>query len=241
MRYLAIILSFLLFACAGAQIPSDMVPPQQVEVKLQIEGVDNVAVRSEKDGIVKSMEVKNPDLELSTNTTIVGDRAIMYLYSYLSKSDWLNMILDFIYLEDFTDVRRIEYIINSGGGGAFDGLALVDLIQFAQRRGFYFDVRAYGLIASATVPVLAVCDNRVAAPSCFFMVHESSLWKWPGTESHSSIKAQGNMMDLLRDRYLNVLSDHSNLSADQWGDLEGKTTWFTATQALEWGLIDVIE
>jgi ATP-dependent protease ClpP protease subunit len=49
------------------------------------------------------------------------------------------------------------------------------------------------------------------------------------------------MMDRLRDCYLKKLVANSTKPYEFWSDLEGKTTWFTAEQALEWGLVDRIE
>ena len=95
--------------------------------------------------------------------------------------------------------------------------------------------------ASATVPVFAVCNERLAAPGTIFMVHEASIWKWPGRETASDIRSQNELMELLRNRYLDTLAQHSKRTFDEWADMERKTTWFSAEQAKSFGLVDKIE
>ena len=73
------------------------------------------------------------------------------------------------------------------------------------------------------------------------MVHETSLWKWPGRETASDIRSQNKLMDLIRDRYIGKLALNSKLDKAEWGELEHKTTWFSAEQAKAWGLVDGIE
>ena len=120
-------------------------------------------------------------------------------------------------------------------------MALADHIERAKKRGFKITAHASGIIASAAVPVLAVCDLRIVAAGCIFMVHESAIWKWPGRETASDIRSQNELMDLLRDRYIGKLVANTKLSRDEWEAMERKTTWFSADRALEIGLVDKIE
>jgi len=129
----------------------------------------------------------------------------------------------------------------TNGGDAFSGLVLADQIQRAKRKGVKVVAHASGIVASAAVPVFAVCSERLVAPGTIFMVHEAALWKLPGLETASDIRAQNDLMCLLKDRYLTKLADNSKLSYAEWADKEGRTTWFSARDAEEWGLADRIE
>jgi ATP-dependent protease ClpP protease subunit len=73
------------------------------------------------------------------------------------------------------------------------------------------------------------------------MVHEASLWKWPGRETASDIRSQNELMGLLRERYVGKLANYSKLDKEKWEELENKTTWFSAEKAKKWGLVDIIE
>ncbi len=188
-----------------------------------------------------SMEVPNQEGSLSRMSFILKDEAFIKLYSALTVGDVSNLWNDFSVLEKLTDIREVNLFINSPGGDAFSGLALADQIERAKRKGFHITVHASGIVASAAVPVFAVADRRLAAPGTIFMVHEASIWKWPGRETASDIRAQNRLMELIRDRYLGKLAFYTNMSKDEWGELEMKTTWFSAEQAKIWGLVDEIE
>ena len=191
--------------------------------------------------VSRSMVVENPNGNLTGLSFILGEKAFTKIFSSLSVSDVTNVWNDLRYFEHMTDIREINLYINSGGGDAFAGLALADHLMSAQRRGFKIIAHASGIIASAAVPIFAVCDERLAAPGTIFMVHEASLWKWPGQESRSDIRAQGELMELLRNRYLSILEDHSSMTKDEWGGMEKRTTWFSAEKAQGMGLVDSIE
>ena len=238
---------FIIFACLimiGC-LNSQTVPvsqsPQQVEVKLRIEGVENVKVAPEGDTIIRSMEIESDDLKLSSFTRIKGKTAYIKLYSGITTSDELNVWYDLQYLKD-KDVDTLCVYINSPGGNAFSGLGLADVLSSEEVREKYHIIGyAMGMVASAAVPVFAVCEERIASKCALFMVHETSLWKWPGRETRSDIKSQDKLMDLLSHKYLKILTDNSDLSLEEWTEMEGKTTWFTSEEAKEWGLVDKIE
>ena len=171
------------------------------------------------------------------------NKAFMSIYSGLSVTDVRRLWQDVMYLNEETDIKQVILFINSGGGGAFAGLALADLIMRAQSDyGISFEANASGIIASAAVPPFAVADHRIAARGTIFMVHEAAIWKWPGSESASDIRAQNELMILLQDRYLRYLVDHSKLTLDEWQRMEKATTWFSAEKALtEIGIVDEIK
>ena len=242
---------FFLFLAMGmffvscATVPTTPAPaqvPQEIIVRVEAAEPTKVTVEDgQKDRVNRSMEVSNPEGRLSQLSFISGDKAFVKIFSGLSVADVTRLWNDFVVLENNTKVRDVNLFINSPGGDAFSGLALADQIERARRKGFKVTAHASGIIASAAVPVFAVCDVRLAAPGTIFMVHEASLWKWPGRETASDIQSQNDLMHLLRDRYIGKLVDNSKLSKSKWHELEKKTTWFSADKALAWGLVDSIE
>ena len=233
------------FAVGCATVPTNTTPPapQQVVVTLKASDPTNVTVKEEpkQDRVNRSMEVANPEGRLSQLSFISNDKAFVKIFSGLSVADVTRLWNDLVVLENNTKIRDVNLFINSPGGDAFSGLALADQIERARRKGFKITAHASGIIASAAVPVFAVCDVRLAAPGTIFMVHEAALWKWPGRETASDIRSQNELMYLLRDRYIGKLVDNSKLNKGKWEELEKKTTWFSANKALDWGLVDSIE
>ncbi len=234
-------LGVFLVSCATA--PSSTTrAPQEVVVKVQAEDPTKVTVKEEPtDRVNKSMEVPNPEGRLSQLSFVSKDKAFVKIFSGLSVADVTRLWNDIVVLENNTDIRDVNLFINSPGGDAFSGLALADQIERARRKGFKVTAHASGIIASAAVPVFAVCDVRLAAPGTIFMVHEAALWKWPGRETASDIRSQNELMHLLRDRYIGKLATNSKLDKSKWEKLENKTTWFSAEKAKDWGLVDSIE
>ena len=233
------VLGFLLFGCAAMESRSS---PQSQGVVVKVQATEpEKAKAQEGDFIRKSMAMPNQEGHLSEMSFISKDKAFVKIFSELSVADVSRLWNDIAVLETNSNIRDINLFINSPGGDAFSGLALADQIEGAQRKGFRVTAHASGIVASAAVPVFAVCKERLAAPGTIFMVHEAELWKWPGQETASDISSQNEMMQLLRERYIAKLATNSKLDKDKWEKLESKTTWFSAEKAHEWGLVDKIE
>jgi len=237
--FLIAVLGIFFIGCAAT---GSINPPQPRKVIVRVQEMDSYKVDiNQGENIVKSMEVPNQEGRLSEMSFISNDKAFVKIFSELSVADVTRLWNDIVILEMSYKIRDINLFINSPGGDAFSGLALADQIERAQRKGFRVTAHASGIIASAAVPVLAVCKVRLAAPGTIFMVHEAALWKWPGRETASDISSQNDLMLLLRDQYIGKLVKNSKLDKNSWENLENKTTWFSADNALKWGIVDKIE
>ena len=212
---------------------------------LSVRYVDDAFAKAEankeKQQITRNMEMPNPEGRLSGLSFILGDEAFIAIFADLTVTDVMRLWNDLVYFHKATSIRKIHIFINSSGGDAFSGLALSDQIARVKKLGFEVVGHASGVVASAAVPIFAVCTQRISAPGAIFMVHEPGIWKRPGRESASNIRAQNELMTLMRHRYLLTLASHSSLSIEEWTEIEGKITWFSAKQAKKWGLVDEIE
>ena len=243
-RKIFILFALGIFLVSCASMPSNSPPPKPQEVIVTVQSADPTKVtvpEQQPERVNRSMEIPNPGGALSQLSFIANDKAFVKIFSGLSVADVTRLWNDLVYLENNTTIRDVNLFINLPGGDAFSGLALADQIERARRKGFKITAHASGIIASAAVPVFAVCDMRMAAQGTIFMVHEAALWKWPGRETASDIQSQNDLMILLRDRYIGKLVGNSNLDKTKWEELEKKTTWFSASKALTWGLVDSIE
>jgi ATP-dependent protease ClpP protease subunit len=233
------VFGLFLISCAGIG-PSSVSHTPELRVKVEADETEPAGTNL-GESITRSMEVPNEEGHLSELSFVSKDKAFVKIFSELSVSDVTRLWNDMVVLELNSNIRDVNLFINSPGGDAFSGLALADQIERAQRKGFRVTAHASGIVASAAVPVFAVCNVRLAAPGTIFMVHEAELWKWPGRETASDISSQNDLMGLLRDRYINKLVMNSKLTKEEWEQLEHKTTWFNAEKALEYGLADKIE
>lgn len=235
--FLIVAMGFVIWGCL---INATKYEPQ--EVKITVQAAEPTKVTVGDASAYENQRIQQVPYErgsLSNLSFVIGDGAYIKLYSALSSSDMTNIWNDFCVLASY-DIKAVHLFINSPGGNAFTGLAIADELVRATKKGFEITAYASGIVASAAVPILAVCPQRLAAPGTIFMVHETSLWKWPGYETAKDIRAQGKMIELLRDRYMMTLAKYTSLPREKWEHLEGQTTWFSAEQALEWGLVDEI-
>ena len=186
------------------------------------------------------MEVPSETGELSPLTFVENNVAYMKIYGSLGGHDAIAIWNDLCLL-GLRDVKHVELYINSGGGSAFAGLSIADQIERFVKNDSVVNAHASGIIASATVPILAVCTHRAAAGGTIFMVHEATLFKYVVSETKSDLESQSEMMKLLANNYLSKLAKYTNLTAEEWGKHEKLTTWFSVEQAIEWGLVDEVE
>jgi ATP-dependent Clp protease, protease subunit len=125
----------------------------------------------------------------------------------------------------------------SSGGDAYSALAFYDRMRNTTNQAF--TVRAYGLVASAAVLILAAGDVRQMASNAWVMVHED------GTEvedrdrvsvAERSIKHARRM----EDQWNNLLARRTRLSAEEWAKLNEPETYLDAEECLKAGLIDEV-
>jgi len=223
--------------------PPAVVQPQVVELKIKADGAEKISVKEDKkdENIVRrSMAVDNPEATLSGITSIIDNVGYMQIYGSLSATETRSFWMDTQILKQKYGITKIKIFLNSGGGSAYAGLAMADLIMAVQKDGFEIEVFCSGLVASAAVPIYAACGKRVASDGCVFMVHKAKLFKYVAQEDINDLEAQKEMMRIIRAKYLDIMATRSKLDRDEWEKLLEKTTWFTADQALEWGLVDEI-
>lgn len=242
-----VVMSLLLLVVVGCATQPQVMEPVEHKITIEVitkDGDPVAVVAKDGDKVMRSMSIRKEGYELSNLSAIYGKKLYIKLFSGLSVADvtraWNDMIVA-IEEYNFGEGSEVHLFIDSPGGDAFSGLALADLIEGYQKKGIKFVAHGTGIIASAAVPIFAVCDETHATPATIFMVHEAALWKWPGRESASDIRAQSALMDLLQGLYLDKLVKNSNLDLDSWILLEAKTSWFSTQKAMEIGILDYID
>jgi len=228
LSFLTVLLSCSHFQTEDSQVKS----PDPIRV--------SIAVNDKECQPVPAEEYLNGKPSVSQLSWIWGDEAYIKMFSGLSVADTTRLWNDLIIFKKL-NIKTVHIFLNSPGGGAFDGIAMAYHIMKAQEDGVDIEIHASGIVASAAVPILAAAKKRYALRGTIFMVHEAALWKWPGRETASDIRSQNELMELLRDEYLSILSDKTSTSRESWEAMEGRTTWFNCKKAMELGLIDGIE
>jgi len=164
-------------------------------------------------------------METKYTNAIENDVATMLLYGEIGGPD--------LSAEYFTQEmryhssmgRKVKVYINSPGGSVFGGYSIIQAIM-----DYEADTHVVGLAASMAGIILQYGKKRTANDFALGMIHMPS----------QSGKKDNNVLKLVADSLINILSKRSNKSAEELEALMKEETWFDSSQMLEAGLIDEI-
>ena len=137
-------------------------------------------------------------------------------------------------LKDIPADREITLRINSPGGSVWDGFAIYNLL--AERRERVTSV-VIGLAASIASVVMLAGKMVKAAENATIMIHNP--WVFTGGESEE-LRKMADLLDKLRGSLINAYTRKTGKKDDEVGKAMDETTWFTAAEAKEWGIVDEI-
>ena len=138
-------------------------------------------------------------------------------------------------LEQLDEKAPITLIINSGGGDVEQAFALIDAIRTTTA---HITGKATGICYSAAIPILTVCDLRLATKYCQFMHHAIST-----NMDHQKLQTIKIGLDAsikLNKQFNQIIAEHSNKPYSFWSSFKYEDYYFFAEDALELGLIDSI-
>ncbi|MBA2505232.1 MAG: ATP-dependent Clp protease proteolytic subunit [Thermoleophilaceae bacterium] len=146
------------------------------------------------------------------------------------------VIAQLLHLESDDPDKDISIYVNSPGGSAYAGLAIYDAMQFVK-----CDVATtcvgIGMSAGALIMVGGAKGKRSALPNSRMLIHQPS----GGFEGQSSdIEIHAREVIALRRRLDEIFAHHTGQTVEQMGDDSDRDRFFTAEQAVEYGLIDQV-
>lgn len=143
------------------------------------------------------------------------------------------LILQFRYLQREAPGQEITLYIDSPGGETNSGLAVYDAMQ-----SISCPIRTVctGMAASMAAVLFAAGDKRDILPHSEVMIHDPLT---TGT-SGSALKLDAEAARLMRTRQTiaEIISRHTGRSIDEVLAKTADDSWFSAEQAVEWGLAD---
>jgi len=179
-----------------------------------------------------------------SSLTIISDakdKAQIKIYGVLTDVDVVALWDDLFIIKNNTEIRNIDIYMECGGGVMFSGFALIDALKQAQREGFRFTVYGSGVIGSMAIPVYACCDERIASRSTIFLIHPSAFQGSTSLVTGAELQSQTDLFNLMQGEYIRAVTEYTNLTKDQLLKMTKVDTWFSAEQAKEWGLVDLIK
>ena len=132
--------------------------------------------------------------------------------------------------------RDINLWINSPGGSVYSGMAIYDTMQFIDN-----DVSTVAMGMAASMGQLLLCagtkGKRYALPHARIMMHQPSSGMG-GSASDIKIQAQQSLH--IKKVLLELISQHTGQTVEQVTTDADRDRWFTADEALDYGLVDQV-
>ena len=153
-------------------------------------------------------------------------------------SDIANLIVaQMVHLESEDPDKDISLYINSPGGDVYAGLAIYDTMVFVKP-----DIRTIcvGTAMSMGSVLLAAGTKgkRSALPNAKILIHQVWTGQFGGQASDVEIRAR-EILDLKK-RVEQILADHSGQPLERVAADTDRDHFMTATEAIDYGLIDEI-
>lgn len=126
---------------------------------------------------------------------------------------------------------NITVRLNSGGGIAFDGVAIYSLLRSHEGA---VHVIVDGIAASAASLILMAGDTREMRDGAMVMIHDAAGLTFGTAADH---QRDATVLDKLSDQYAGIYAARSGLGREEVRTLMRAETWFTADDAVAKGLV----
>ena len=176
--------------------------------------------------------------KLNVATMDVFSRLMMDRIIFIGTSiddDVANVIqAQLLYLQSLDDKADISLYLNTPGGIVSAGLGIYDTMQIISPK---VNTICTGLAASMGSILLAAGEKRSILPHARVMIHQP-LGGVSGQASDIIIEAEE--IRKCRDELCSILSEHTKQPFDKVFQDMDRDHWFTAQEAIDYGLVDRI-
>ena len=142
---------------------------------------------------------------------------------------WLNQTIEAIKDKD------VLLRVNSPGGDVFEGVAVSNVIKHAVASGKHVTVAIDGLAASAASYMALTANRVVMNPGSSMMIHDPFALCVGTSED---LRKTANALDKTRSSIVDLYVLKTGRSPEEVTHAMSEETWFTAKEAVEWGLAD---
>ena len=177
----------------------------------------------------------NGERSMDIGSRLLQDR-IIFLGEDVNETTSTLIIQQLLFLEAQDPNAEINFYIKSPGGSVSDGLAIYDTMKYIK-----CDVRTIcmGMAASMGAFLLSggTKGKRMILPNSEVMIHQPSGGS-RGQASNIQIDAQHILK--LKDRLNTIMAENTGHTKEEIEKATDRDTWFSAEEAVEFGLVDEI-
>ena len=130
------------------------------------------------------------------------------------------------------DVTEIRLRINSPGGEAWEGLAILNMLRAHKARVVAV---VDGIAASAASFIATGCDETVMSPGTQMMIHDASGFAYGPAQV---MRKAADFLDSVSNSIASLYSESAGGTDAEWRALMVEEIWYTAQAAVDSGLAD---
>ncbi|TDN68637.1 ATP-dependent Clp endopeptidase proteolytic subunit ClpP [Paraburkholderia sp. BL10I2N1] len=159
---------------------------------------------------------------------------IVFLVGPVNEQSASLIVAQLLFLESENPDKDISFYINSPGGSVYDGLAIIDTMQFIKPE---VSTLCTGFAASMGTFLLAAGQRgkRYALPNARIMIHQPS---GGGQGTAADIEIQAREVLYLRQRLNVALAERTGQTVEQIEKDTDRDNFMSAEAAKAYGLID---
>lgn len=163
-------------------------------------------------------------------TDDLAEKVISHLTAINDYDEYMNSIL-----RDYNP-KPIEMFINSGGGSATAGNAIITVMELSETPIITYGV---GIVASMALAIFASGDVRIASRFCRFMYHAVSYGAEGHITDHEDMHREAN---ILQEMYDSIFIDRTKMTPEQMTNIRKskKDFFFSGKRAVVLGVADDI-
>lgn len=159
-----------------------------------------------------------------------GDTPKFYVYDLIG--GWDNDAAEFVQAVHAVKADAIDVHVNSPGGFVYDGMAMYEAL-----RGHPAAVAVHidGLAASAASFLAQAGDTIDISPGGRVMIHDA---QGVGIGSPADLREFADLLDGVSDDIAGIYAGRTGGKAADWRAAMTATTWYSAQQSVDAGLVD---
>lgn len=178
--------------------------------------------------------------KLVWNVKTDGKKSRIDLFGYVGGSkEYNDGFNEEDFLKEFREIpadNEIEITINSFGGSVFTALSVYAILQ--EHKGA-ITIRVDGVAMSAATVITSVPNAKVIMPKgSMMMIHKVSSFAWGNAED---LRKAADDMDKIEENIINIYVAKTGKKAEEIKEKVNAETYFTAEEAVEFGLADEID
>ena len=148
-----------------------------------------------------------------------------------------KVLSQLVLLEQEGNDQPVTVFINSPGGEIFSGFAIFDMLNFISCPVTTI-VTGFAASMGSILSLAADKDRRYAMPQAKIMIHQPLLMGYQGRATECEIQAREILKT--RDHLVKLYAEQTGKNREEIKKALDRDNWFTAEEALEYGLIDKV-